>query len=287
MSADASPAQERVGDAWQDAVRRGLDRLDAQLLLVHVLGLPAAQGRAWLLAHDTDPLPPGQGHRYAELVARRASGEPLAYLVGEKEFHGLPLSVCPSVLVPRPDTETLVDWAIELLEAGPATPRVADLGTGSGAIALGLKKAVPHALVTAVDLSPAALAVAQANGARLGLAVRWLAGSWFEPLTQATAEPFDLIVSNPPYISQDDPHLAALRHEPSLALISGMDGLDALRHIVRCAGAHLAAGGWLLLEHGHEQAPAVQALLRAAGYGAVSTRPDLAGRPRCTGGRHP
>ena len=287
MTDGGKQAAERVAQAWQNAVRQGLDRLDAQLLLAHALGLHGAQARAWLLAHDGDPIPPAAGQRYAELVARRAAGEPLAYLVGQKEFYGLPLAVSPSVLVPRPDTETLVEWAVELLKASPPGARVVDLGTGSGAIALGMKHAVPQAQVTAVDLSDAALAVAKANGERLGLAVRWLAGSWFEPLAGPPAEQFELIVSNPPYIAQDDPHLAALHHEPPQALASGPDGLDALRHIVQRAGSHLSPGGWLLLEHGYEQAPAVQALLRAAGYTAVSTRHDLAGHPRCTGGQRP
>jgi release factor glutamine methyltransferase len=272
-----------VAQAWQAATRLGLERLDAQALLAHVLGLPPERSRAWLLAHDTDLLPPERLARYAELVQRRAAGEPLAYLVGEKEFFGLNLAVTPAVLVPRPDTETLVEWAVELLQAQPA-PRVVDLGTGSGAIALSLKHALPHADVTAVDLSGAALAVARRNGERLGLPVRWLQGSWFEPLGAAAPPGFDLIVSNPPYIAQDDPHLAALQHEPQLALGSGPEGLDALRHIASHATAHLRPGGWLLLEHGHEQDAHVQGLLQAAGFDAVSTRRDLAGRPRCTGG---
>lgn len=273
-----------VAQAWQAASRLGLERLDAQALLAHVLGLPPERARAWLLAHDTDPLPPERLARYAELVQRRATGEPLAYLVGEKEFFGLRLAVTPAVLVPRPDTETLVEWAVELLQAQPA-PRVVDLGTGSGAIALSLKHALPHADVSAVDLSAAALVVARRNGERLGLPVRWLQGSWFEPLDAEAPPCFDLIVSNPPYIAQDDPHLAALQHEPQLALGSGPDGLDALRHIVARAAAHLQPGGWLLLEHGHEQDADVRGLLQAAGFDAVSTRHDLAGRPRCTGGR--
>ena len=282
MSAGAPDAAGTVAQAWQAAVRLGLERIDAQALLAHVLALPAERARAWLLAHDTDPLPPEVHARYAGLVRRRAAGEPLAYLVGEREFFGLRLAVTPAVLVPRPDTETLVEWAIELLRDLPA-PRVVDLGTGSGAIALSIKHAVPQADVSAVDLSPQALSVARDNGERLGLAVHWLQGSWFEPLD--TQAPFDLIVSNPPYIAQDDPHLAALQHEPSLALSSGPGGLDALRHIAGSARAHLPPGGWLLLEHGYDQGAAVQALLHAAGFEAVTTRCDLAGQPRCTGGR--
>lgn len=273
-----------VAQAWTDATRLGLERLDAQALLAHVLGVPPERSRAWLHAHDNDPLPPGTLARYMALVQRRTHGEPLAYLVGEKEFYGLRLAVTPAVLVPRPDTETLVEWALELLRQRPA-PRVVDLGTGSGAIALSLKHALPHADVSAVDLSEAALAVARTNGRHLGLDVRWLQGSWYEPLDGVAPPHFDVIVSNPPYIAQDDPHLAALQHEPQLALGSGPEGLDALRHIVAGAPPHLQPGSWLLLEHGHEQGEAVRTLLSQAGFQAVATRRDLAGRPRCTGGR--
>ncbi|AKJ31288.1 peptide chain release factor N(5)-glutamine methyltransferase [Caldimonas brevitalea] len=289
MSAARPPEGARaavtMAAAWASAVQRGLERLDAQLLLAHLLGLPAARARAWLLAHDTDPLAPAVASRYAELVERRLDGVPLAYLVGEKEFYGLRLAVSPEVLVPRPDTETLVAWAVELAQPLPA-PRLADLGTGSGAIALALKHLLPHAEVTATDLSPAALAVARGNGERLGLPVRWRQGCWWEALAgEADEQHYDVVASNPPYIAERDPHLAALRHEPLQALASGPLGLDALRQIVAGAPDHLTDGGWLLFEHGHEQADDVQALLRKAGFVDVSTRVDLAGRPRCTGGR--
>jgi len=266
--------------ALLDAARSaGVDRLDAQLLLAAVLGRP----RTWLLAHD-DVCPPVQAEmRWRALLARRAAGEPLAYLLGEKEFHGLALEVSPAVLVPRPDTETLVEWALEILPAdAPAT--VVDLGTGSGAIALALARSRPLASVTAVDASESALAVARGNGQRHGLTVRWLAGDWFAGLA---GERFGLIVSNPPYIAEGDPHLAALRHEPIEALTSGADGLNSLRRIVADAPVHLEPGGWLLLEHGHDQAEAVCALLARAGLSEPRTRRDLAGLPRCSGAQMP
>lgn len=274
-----------VQQALQQAQGLGLARIDAQLLLLHVLD-QAAGGRAWLLSHDTDLLTAAQAQAYAGLCARRHAGEPVAYLTGCKEFFGLPLQVDARVLDPRPDTETLVDWALEL--AAPlAAPRLLDLGTGSGAIALALQHQRPDAQVWAVDASADALAVAQANAQRLGLAVRFLHGSWLAPLAQAAAGPFDLIASNPPYIREDDPHMAALQHEPRQALTSGADGLEDLRTIAAQAPAHLVPGGWLLLEHGWDQAADVQALLRAAGLANVHTRPDLAGVDRCTGGQIP
>lgn len=264
--------------AWGQA--RGLDRLDAQMLLLWVLGRPTAD-RAWLLAHDSDPLDATAQSHFAALVARRAQGEPVAYLVGEKEFHGLALQVDARVLVPRPDTETLVDWALAVLRERPH-PRILDLGTGSGAVALALQQARPDATVMALDASADALAVARANARRLGLPVAFAQGNWLAGLA---AEPFDAIVSNPPYIAEGDPHLAALQHEPHQALTAGPDGLDDLRTIVLQAPSHLAPGGWLLLEHGHDQSAAVQALLRAKGFEAVSSQPDLAGVARCSGGR--
>jgi release factor glutamine methyltransferase len=217
----------------------------------------------------------------------RAAGEPLAYLLGEREFHGLRLRVTPAVLVPRPDTETLVDWALELLAADFATtpaPQVADLGSGSGAIALALKHRHPGADVCAVELDAAALEVARANAAALGLAVEFIQGDWLQPLA---GRRYHLLVSNPPYIAADDPHLAALRHEPRHALTPGGDGLPAIERIVRDAPRHLLSGGWLLLEHGHDQADAVHQRLAHAGFTQLHTRHDLAGRPRCTGGRLP
>lgn len=267
--------------ALADALALGLARIDAQLLLLHVLGKPA-DGRAWLLAHDADVLDAGAQARFAALCQRRASGEPVAYLTGRKPFHGLELQVDARVLDPRPDTETLVDWALELL-AGQSAPRVLDLGTGSGAIALAIAKACPSAQVSAVDASADALDVARANAARLGLPVRFVLSDW---LAGVQGE-FELVVSNPPYIAEDDPHLPALRHEPLAALAAGPDGLRDLRAIAAQAAGRLVPGGWLLLEHGWDQADAVQGLLHGAGLVQVQVRNDLAGIGRCTGGQRP
>ena len=268
-----------LADALREARQAGVERLDAQLLLAHLLARP----RAWLIAHDDAVLDDAQQAAWHALLARRAAGEPLAYLVGEKEFHGLTLQVDARVLVPRPETELLLDWALELLAgAGEPHPRVADLGTGSGAIALAVKHAWPAADVFATDVAPGALAVAQANAERLGLAIATRRSAWWAALD---GERFDLILSNPPYIAGGDPHLPALRHEPTLALTPGGDGLDALRAIIGGARPHLHPGGWLLLEHGYDQADAVQALLRQHGFEAIDTRHDLAGLPRCSGGR--
>jgi release factor glutamine methyltransferase len=260
------------------AAALGIDRLDAQLLLLHVLGRPADE-RAWLLAHDTDTLAEEVWPGFERLCARRRAGEPVAYLVGEKEFHGLSLRVDGRVLVPRPDTETLVDWALQCLE-GRETPSVLDLGTGSGAIALAIKHARPDARVAAVDASAEALVVARANAERLGLPVRFTQADWLAGAERG----LDLIVSNPPYIARDDAHLAALRHEPQGALVSGDDGLDDIRRIVQSAPAHLKEGGWLLLEHGYDQSEPVRQLLSRQGLSESQSRDDLAGIARCSGG---
>jgi release factor glutamine methyltransferase len=265
----------KIADALRRARAAGVARLDAQRLLEHHAGRP----REWLIAHDDEDLDAAMAARYTADLERRAGGMPLAYLVSEREFHGLVLKVSPAVLVPRPETELLVDWALALLPPGAA---VVDLGTGSGAIALALAHARPDARLTATDASAAALAVAQANAERLALALDCVAGSWWQPLA---GRRFDVALSNPPYIAGDDPHLAALQHEPRGALTPGGDGLAALREIVAGAPAHLVDGGWLLLEHGFDQAPAVQRLLAAAGFDAIETRADLAGLPRASGGR--
>lgn len=274
-----------VAQAIATAMATGLDRLDAQLLLLHVLGKPA-HDRAWLLAHDTDALSPAQRATFDTCVQRRAAGEPLAYITGHKEFYGLDLRVDARVLVPRPDTETLVDWALEVL--APATGQltdttVLDLGTGSGAIALALKATRPDLTVRAIDYSDDALAVARANAQRLNLDVQFQQGSWLA----GVAGKFQSIVSNPPYIAAQDEHLSALTHEPLQALASGDDGLDDLRQIITQAPACLLAGGWLLLEHGYDQAAAVRDLLRAAGFRHVQSRQDLSGIERCSGGQRP
>ncbi len=258
-----------------------LERLDAQLLLLHALGRPQ-NDRAWLLAHDTDTLDPETEARYISLTRRRAAGTPLAYLTGVREFYGLPLQVDARVLDPRPDTETLVDWALACIASIP-TPRVIDLGTGSGAIALALKHARPDARVAALDASADALAVAQANAQALRLDVAFQHGHWLDSVTDT----YHLIVSNPPYIADNDPHLERLGHEPRMALTSGPDGLDAIRAIVAQAPERLVSGGWLLLEHGWDQAAAVRDILGRAGFVQVQSRRDLADIERCSGGCWP
>lgn len=268
-----------VAQALAGAASLGVERLDAQILLLRTLGR-SSKDRGWLLAHDTDEVPVAGESAFLATCNRRAAGEPLAYIVGRKEFHGLDLEVDSRVLVPRPDTETLVDWAIELLQAHEA-PRVIDLGTGSGAIALAIKKALPTSRMEACDLSAEALDVAQANAQRLGMPVDFRRASWLD----GAQGRYELVVSNPPYVRVGDAHLGALSHEPQAALVAGADGLDAIRQIVTQAPSFLAAGAWLLLEHGYDQAPAVRSLLLAAGFGYVANRRDLAGIERCTGGK--
>ena len=264
--------------AWAHTL--GLPRLEAQVLLLHALRR-ATHDRAWLLAHGDDPLDANTQATFADHAQRRLNTEPVAYITGQKEFFGLTLQVDPRVLDPRADTETLVEWALSCLADVPS-PQVVDLGTGSGAIALALKHTRADATVLAVDASADALAVAIANAERLGLTVGFHHGSWLSPLASHT---FDAIVSNPPYVASDDTHLAGLKHEPLSALTSGPDGLDDIRSIVRQASQHLKLGGWLLLEHGHDQAYAVQTLLGNQGFVDVQSRPDLAGILRCTGGQ--
>ena len=268
-----------VAQALVWAMARGLERLDAQLLLLHTLGRDE-HDRAWLLAHDTDALADTVHTTMQATVCRRAAGEPLAYITGHKEFYGLDLVVDARVLVPRPDTETLVDWTLEILAGTNSPPqRIIDLGTGSGAIALALKHTRPDLQVSAVDFSTDALAVAQTNAQRQQLDVQWAQGSWLS----GVSGDFNLIVSNPPYIARTDAHLSALTHEPLQALASGADGLDDIRTIITQAPAHLLPSGWLLLEHGYNQAAAVRALLTAAGLQDAQSRRDLAGIERCSG----
>lgn len=270
----------------QHARQQGVDRLDAQILLCAALN----QSHSWLLAHDTDTLGTSDRARFMAWLQRRKAGEPVAYILGDKAFFGLTLAVSPDVLIPRPDTETLVEWALDVIgpaqPASPASPapslQILDLGTGSGAIALAIQHQRPEVQVTAVDASEAALRVASANAQRHGLAVRYLNGHW---LTPVAGQRFHLIVSNPPYIAEGDPHMTALAYEPKQALTAGADGLDDIRQIVAQSPHHLYAGGWLLLEHGYNQAVAVAQLLSDAGFSNVSTRFDLGGQPRCTGGQ--
>ena len=268
----------RVADALAEARARGVASLDAQLLLARIL----ATTRTGLIAHDERVLDADERACWASWLDRRAAGEPIAYLLGEKEFCGLSLAVRAGVLVPRPETELLVDWAGELLAEEAAEARVLDLGTGSGAIALALKHRHRSARVTAVDASAAALEVARANARRLGLDIEFLEGSWWKPIG---ARRFDVVVANPPYVAAGDPHLAALVHEPVEALVAGAEGLDAIAEIVRSSHGHLVAGGWLLIEHGFDQGAAVRALFSAEAYTAVETRRDLAGDERVTAGR--
>lgn len=250
-------------------------REEAQWLMCRCLGL----SRATLLAHPEQRLEPQSRQRLAEWSERRARGEPLAYLTGEREFWSLSLHVTPAVLVPRPETELLVELALS--HGGPHA-RALDLGTGSGAIAIAIAHERPHWNVTAIDRSPAALEVAARNAARLGLPhIRFLQGTWFAPVR---TERFDLIVSNPPYVAADDPVMRgdSLAHEPREALTPGSDALASLREIIADAPAHLVEGGWLLLEHGHTQGPAVRALLVSRGFAHVVSHPDLAGHERMT-----
>jgi len=251
----------------------GIDPRESRLLLAEATGFSEAS----LLASEERELPEEASRRFADFVSRRRRGEPVAYIVGHREFYSLDLVVTPAVLIPRPETELLVDLALQL-----GFSEGADLGTGSGAIALALKKQRPTAEVIAVEASAAALAVAQRNAAKHGLHIDFRHGRWFEPLA---GQQFDLIVSNPPYVPSGDPHLADLRFEPQTALVAGADGLDAIREIARQAPEFLLPGGWLLLEHGIAQDGQVRRLLEAAGLEAVRTWPDLAGIPRVSGGR--
>jgi len=253
--------------------------LDAEILLAHALG----KTRTFLKSHPEHIPTPQQAHQFGELLERRAAGEPIAYIVGYRDFWTLTLAVNPSVLVPRPETELLVERVLTLGDEGPAN--VADLGTGSGAIALALASERPQWNVTAVDLSADALATARANAAALGLTrVEFLKGSWFAPLKDRK---FHVIASNPPYVSEGDEALrdATLQHEPQMALASGPDGLSAIREIVRAAPDHLERHGWLILEHGFDQAAAVAHELVGRGFGHVRSHRDLAGHWRLTEGQ--
>jgi release factor glutamine methyltransferase len=270
-------ARTSVAECLRQANALGLTRVDAQILLLHAMARPL-HDRAWLLAHDTDLLITAQQHSWDQALQRRLQGEPVAYITGRKDFFGLTLNVDARVLDPRPDTEILVEWALELLPVGQPA-RMLDLGTGSGAVALALQHQRPAAQVTAVDASADALAVASANAQRLNLAVNCVLSHWMD----AVPGQFELIVSNPPYVAEGDPHLAALTHEPLQALTSGADGLDDIRQIIAQAPSRLAPGGWLLLEHGWDQAAPVQALLHETGFVHVQSRRDLGGIERCTG----
>lgn len=256
-----------------------LPALESRMLWQHVLQVP----RSWLLAHDDEPIADEQLNAYRALEARRLAGEPMAYILGSREFMGHDFHVSPAVLIPRPETELLVETAVGIL-TGHKGACMLDLGTGSGAIPVSVALACPQARVTATDLSAAALQLAGRNAERLGADIEFLQGSWYQALPPGKV--FDLIVSNPPYIAKDDPHLAEgdLRFEPAMALTDGHDGLDAYREIIAGAPAHLAAGGSLYVEHGWDQAAAVCELLRKAGFLAVHSLPDMAGILRVSGG---
>lgn len=293
-----APLAATVRALLQDATQRLAStspspRIDADCLLQQAL----QKDRSWLRLHETEAVDASDSARFEAMLRRRERGEPVAYITGMRGFWSLDLEVGPATLIPRADTEVLVEWALELLAPestarGPgllapdAGARVLDLGTGSGAIALALKKERPACAVMALDASKDALAVARGNGARLGLAVEFVESDWWAALA---GRRFDLVVANPPYIAEGDPHLVAgdLRFEPTGALVAAEAGLRDLRRIIDGAPAHLAPGGWLLLEHGYEQGEAVRALLRAQGFADVATRRDLGGQERISGGRWP
>ena len=258
----------------EEALRAsGIDRREARLILAAVTG----SSEASVLAHPEKPLLEKERSQFLEMAARRAAGEPVAYILGHKEFYGLELAVDPAVLIPRPETELLVDLA---LARNPQS--VLDIGTGSGAIALAIKRHRPEVRVVATDASAEALEVARRNAVRFNLDVELRHGRWFEPVA---GERFEAIISNPPYVVVGDPHLAALPYEPRIALLGGADGLDGFRVLAREAPAHLLPGGWLLVEHGEGQHEAVRGLLEAAGLETTASWPDLAGIPRVSGGK--
>ena len=279
--ADALRGGARLLDGHSDS-----PRLDAELLLGKTLKLT----RSALIAHGGELMAGDSERAYTTLLQQRCQGAPVAYLTGRREFWSLPLRVTPAVLVPRPETELLVELALARLpHERPSHERpcaVLDLGTGSGAIALAIASERPQARVTGIDVSPAALDVARENGRALGLASRidWRLGSWFAPVR---GERFDLIAANPPYVAAADPALRALAAEPALALCAGPTGLESLAAIVGAAAAHLRPGGYLLLEHGGSQGPAVSQLLESCGFEHIRSHADLSGKPRVTLGAAP
>jgi len=265
---------ELAADQDADEARR-----DAQVLLGFALSVP----RAWLTAHADQVIDPNAAERFEALVVLRAKGHPVAYLVGAKEFFGLLLRVTPDVLIPRPETEELVETALERLPHGE-TRKVLDLGTGSGCIAIAIASERPAAQVTAVDSSNSALALARENAVAHGVEVEVLQSDWFSALG---GRRFDLVVANPPYVAADDAHLRQgdLRFEPRAAIAAGADGLADIRRIAGAAPKHLHPGGWLLIEHGYDQAEACRDLLHDGGFADLVSRADIAGLRRIAGGR--
>ena len=271
-------AQEKISAALELPANEA--RLEAQFLLQHCLSV----NRAWLLTHENDVMEGDARVAFDALLQRRLNGEPIAYILGKREFYGLEFKVTADTLIPRPDTETLVEAALEKIPADQSCP-VLDLGTGTGAIALSVARHRVHAQVTAVDTSSAALTVAQGNAKNLGVSnVQFVLSDWFTELQGRT---FDVIVSNPPYIAEEDVHLQRgdLRFEPVSALASGKDGLDSIRHIISQAPHYLNPTGWLMLEHGYDQSQAVAGLMEDAGYQSISSFLDLSGLYRVTAGR--
>ena len=274
-----------AGPTVRDCLRAcGLPRLEAQLLLAHVL----QQSRVWLITHDDAVLSQEQHQGFLALCARRLHGEPIAYLLGHREFMGLTFEVSPAVLIPRPETELLVAEALRVITY-KNSPAVLDLGTGSGAIAVALAHARSDARAWATDISADALNLARRNALMLGVGVQFLQGSWFEALASVESLPkFDLIVSNPPYIAAGDGHLdeGDLRFEPTIALTDGADGLDAYRAILSSAPQYLSEGASICLEHGFDQSGALSLLFEQAGFVDIKTLRDLAGHPRVTVGSY-
>lgn len=279
------PAADGQVHGWLSAASKALrpasdsPDLDAELLLAEVL----ERSRAWLKAHGEHPVSQAEALRFSELIARRSAGEPVAYLLGHRSFMDLELKVGPGVLVPRPDTELLVETALEWVRTRPA-PQLLDLGTGSGAVVLALAQGRPDARITGVEASAVALRYTRENAARLGMAeIELLEGSWYQPLA---GRRFDCIVSNPPYLAADDPHLPDLTHEPRTALVAGPLGTEALAEVIAGAPDHLLPGGGLFVEHGYGQGAEVRRLMQASGLVAIRTRRDLAGHERVTHGEY-
>lgn len=274
---------ETSGASLNDQIRAAGTALGDRNEAARLAALALEQPLAWIFAHGDEPLDPRLSRRFAEMVERRARGVPFAYIAGSREFFGRDFSVSPAVLIPRPETEHLVEWALEL--ALPQDAKVLDVGTGSGCIILSLAAERPNWRCTATDISKEALAIAAVNRERLKLPqVRLLQGNLLAPLDETG---FDLVVSNPPYVAADDPHLGNgdIRFEPELALASGPDGLGHLRALVESARTVMSENGWLLVEHGYDQAGAVRGLFRDNGYEDIESRRDLAGTERVTGGR--